>query len=220
MVLPLGTSPAFAAAGDVETFGANTFGQLGNGTVGTNPRPTPTKVLGGAADVAGGREHTLALVAGRVWAWGADTKGAVGDGGTFQNAVGSPRQLNGPSGVDSVATGHYHSMALDKGADTVWAWGWNSRGQIGPAGGTQLKVGAPVTVNLPSGEVSMIAAGRAHSLALVGGRVYAWGDNGSGQLGKARNDGRNATPCARARATRRSQLDRRGSGLLLRHRRW
>jgi alpha-tubulin suppressor-like RCC1 family protein len=85
-------------------------------------------------------------------------------------------------------------MALDKGADTVWAWGWNSRGQIGPAGGTQLKVGAPVTVNLPSGEVSMIAAGRAHSLALVGGRVYAWGDNGSGQLGKARNDGRNATP--------------------------
>jgi alpha-tubulin suppressor-like RCC1 family protein len=145
--------------------------------------------------VAGGREHTLALVAGRVWAWGADLKGAVGDGGGFSASVSQPTQVTSTvSGVDSVTTGHYHSMALDKDADTVWAWGWNSRGQIGPAGGTSLKVAAPVRVSLPTGQVSMIAAGRAHSLAIVGGQVYAWGDNGSGQVGKTANTARNATP--------------------------
>lgn len=195
LALPLTASPASAAVGDVETFGANTYGQLANGPVDASPRPTPTRVLGGATDVAGGREHTLALVGGRVWAWGADTKGAVGDGGTFQLAVNTPRQLTSAmSGVDSVTTGHYHSLALDKETDTVWAWGWNSRGQMGPAGGTRLKVAAPLTVSLPAGQVSMIAAGRAHSLALVGGNVYAWGDNSSGQLGQTPTDARRPTP--------------------------
>lgn len=189
------TAPAHAAAGDVLTFGANTYGQLGNGAVGSTPRPTPTKVLAGATDVAGGREHTLALVGGRVWAWGADAKGAVGNGGAFQSAVTAPQRLPTTlSGVDSVATGHYHSMALDLATDSVWSWGWNSRGQMGPAGGTATRVAAPVGVDLPAGEVTMVAAGRAHSLALVGGRVYAWGDNGSGQLGRTPDTTRNSDP--------------------------
>ena len=195
LALPLLAAPASAATGDVLTFGANGFGQLGNGPVGDSPRPTPTQVLSGATDVAGGREHALAVVDGRVWAWGADTKGAVGDGGTFAAAVATPTQVTAAvSGVDSVTTGHYHSLALDEDTDSVWAWGWNSRGQMGPAGGTKLKIAAPVSVPLPAGQVSMVAAGRAHSLAVVDGRVYAWGDNGSGQLGRAKDDARNATP--------------------------
>lgn len=187
---------AVAAGGDVATFGANTFGQLGNGAVGTTPRPTPTTVLSGAADVAGGRQHVVAMVNGRVWAWGADGKGAVGDGAPLVNAVTQPVELTSAvNGVDSVATGHYHSLALDRDDDTVWAWGWNNRGQSGPQGGTQLKVNAPVRVTgLPSGDVSMVAGGRAHSLAIVDGRVYAWGDNAEGQLGRTPNTSRNSTP--------------------------
>lgn len=186
---------ASAATGDVATFGANTFGQLGNGPVGTTPRPTPVNVLSGAADVHGGREHVVALVNGRVWAWGADRKGAVGNGGAFTTAVTAPVQLTSTvAGVDSVTSGHYHSLALDRDSDTVWAWGWNNRGQSGPNGGTKMKVAAPVTVTKLPGEVSLIAAGRAHSLAVVNGRVYAWGDNAEGQLGRTPNTTRNPTP--------------------------
>jgi len=187
--------PASAATGDVVTFGTNSFGQLGHGSVATSPQLTPTKVLGSASDVAGGREHVLALVGGRVWAWGADDKGAVGDGGAFPAAVTAPKQLTSAmSGIDSVATGHYHSMALDKDSDTVWAWGWDSRGQVGPAGGTAGRIGAPLKVSLPAGNVTMIAGGRAHSLALVNGKVYAWGENGSGQLGRAADTSRHPNP--------------------------
>ena len=198
LVLPL-AAPAWAASGDVATFGGDAFGQLGNGAAGAGS--SPTTVLAGASDVAGGREHTLALVAGTVWGWGADTKGAVGDGGAFSTAVPAPARVvgstggEGPTGVDSIATGHYHSMALDRDLDVVWAWGWNSRGQLGPAGGTRLKVGtAAVVAGLPGGQVTMIAAGRAHSLAVVDGRVYAWGDNGSGQLGSTADTARHPTP--------------------------
>lgn len=189
-------SRASAAVGDVGTFGANTFGQLGNGAVGSTPRPVPTTVLASASDVAAGREHSLAIVAGRVWAWGADVNGAVGDGGdSFQAAVTAPKQLAQTlSGIDSVSTGHYHSLALDKDSNTVWAWGWNSRGQIGALAGTAAKVGAPLKVTLPSGAVSMVAGGRSHSLALIGGQVFAWGDNSSGQLGRTPNDVRNSSP--------------------------
>ena len=189
-------TPAHAAAGDVATFGANPFGQLANGEVGSTARPTPVGVLVGATDVAGGREHALAVVSGGVYAWGADTKGAVGDGGVYEVAVNTPRRVGATvlSGIDSVTTGHYHSMALDTEAAAVWAWGWNSRGQTGPGGGTSLKTGAPVRVTGLTGDVSMIAAGRAHSLALVGGQVYAWGDNGAGQLGSTADIARHSTP--------------------------
>jgi alpha-tubulin suppressor-like RCC1 family protein len=90
VALPLAGSPAYAATGDVLTFGASTFGQLGNGSISATPRPTPVKVLGNATDVAGGREHTLALAGGRVYAWGADNLGAVGDGGTAFTNVAAP----------------------------------------------------------------------------------------------------------------------------------
>lgn len=47
-----------------------------------------------------------------------------------------------------------------------------------------------------SGAVQQVAGGRAHSLALLtNGEVYAWGDNGSGQLGQGgADDVRHATP--------------------------
>jgi alpha-tubulin suppressor-like RCC1 family protein len=197
LTLPAG--PASAAAGDVWTFGANTFGQLGNGAIGSTARPTPTVVLSAASDVAGGREHSLALVGGRVWAWGADNKGAAGNDTARVNVTRPTRVSDGRgvvSGVDSITTGHYHSMALDRDSDVVWAWGWNNRGQSGPGGGTSAYAPVPVRVTgLPAGEVSMVAAGRAHSLAIVDGQVYAWGDNTFGQLGRGTvNTGKNAAP--------------------------
>jgi len=135
-LIPVTASPASAAVGDVLTFGANPYGQLGYGTVSSTPRPTPTLVLSGATDVAGGREHSLALKSGRVYAWGADLKGAVGDGGTYQTAVNRPTLLTSAvSGVDSVTTGHYHSMALDRDTDTVWAWGGTAEDRSAPTAG-------------------------------------------------------------------------------------
>ena len=176
------TAPAQAADGDVRTFGSDAFGQLGNGAAG--PTSTPTTVLKGASRVAGGREHVLALRAGAVLAWGADSFGQLGNGSPLTSAT-SPVQVL--TGARDVATGHLHSLALlsDGG---VRLWGSNDKGQIGPSGGSGARVASPVAVTLP-GAASMVAAGRAHSLAVVGGRVLAWGDNTYGQLGRGTADG-------------------------------
>src|SRR5581483_2640149 len=71
--------------GTVWTWGGNTSGQLGDGT--TTDRATPTMIAGlnGVIAIAAGRDFSFAVESdgasgGRVWAWGNNTSGALGDG--------------------------------------------------------------------------------------------------------------------------------------------
>jgi len=125
--------------------------------------------------------NTLALRAdGSVWRWG------------WESAA-TPRQVPAPSGVSgflsgivAVARGDGHSLALASDR-TVWAWGDGFHGQLGD--GTKNDRARPVHVKGPAGsgfltDVVAIAAGWQHSLALrADGSVWAWGENGSHQLG-------------------------------------
>jgi alpha-tubulin suppressor-like RCC1 family protein len=82
--------------------------------------------------------------------------------------------------VTQVAAGEYHTVAL-KSDGTVWAWGYNTYGQLGD--GTNTNRITPVQVSGLSG-VTAIAAGYYDTVALKSdGTVWAWGWNGYGQLG-------------------------------------
>src|SRR4051794_1848349 len=171
----LGTASA-TTLGTVHSWGENNLGQQGgNG-------------LGNVAAIAGGRDHGLALIDGGVKAWGDNSKGAVGDGSTASMRS-APVQVSGLTagatpGVTAIATGHYHSLALLSDGSAK-AWGFGTAGQLG--NGTFATKRAPVTVMLNKTTrltgITKLAGGRAHSLAIVGGHVYAWGDNSYGQLG-------------------------------------
>jgi len=179
-------SPASAAvaAGDVHAFGSDASGQLGNGGASPHVDKGPA-ILAGASDVAGGREHALALVGGRVFAWGSDLHGQVGNGSPLVNETAPAVAVS--SGATAVTTGHYHSLALMAGGGEVAAWGWNNRGQIGLA--TGFNISAPRDINFPGSAVVQVAAGRAHSIARrADGTVWTWGDNTFGQLGYGRTD--------------------------------
>ncbi|MFE6865283.1 RCC1 domain-containing protein [Kitasatospora sp. NPDC057692] len=72
----------------LSSWGQNTSGQLGDGT--TTFRVTPVAVPGltGVRQVAGGREHTVVLLAGgEVHSWGANGSGQLGDGGTIDSSA-------------------------------------------------------------------------------------------------------------------------------------
>ena len=177
-----GHSLALKNDGSVWVWGLNNFGQLGNGT--TTDRWTPAQVLGlsGVTAIAAGDAHSLALKNdGSVWAWGYRYQGQVGDGGvTGANTRSTPAQVSGLSGVIAIAGGRSHSLAL-RNDGTVWAWGWNSSGQLGD--GTTAERGTPAQVSGLNG-ITAIAGGDAHSLALKNdGTVWAWGCNGCGRLG-------------------------------------
>ena len=82
-----------------------------------------------------------------------------------------------------VAVGTNHTMVrLSNGQ--VWAWGSNDRGQLGISNNFAAINNTPTQVPL-AGSASYIAAGYNSSYAIIGGQLFAWGDNTHGQLGVA-----------------------------------
>lgn len=115
---------------------------------------------------------------GRVWAWGGNGTGQLGDGTTNSRAY--PTPVAGLDNVMAVSLGETHTVAL-KSDRTVWTWGCNKYGQLGD--GTMNQRSYPAAVS-GLAEVTAIAAGGHHTLALMpDGGVWAWGFNRSGQLG-------------------------------------
>ena len=194
-----GHSLALKNDGTVWAWGYNVYGQLGDGTAGLSTnKGLPVQVmasadvpLSGVTAIGGGYMYSLALKSdGTVWAWGWNHQGELGDG-TADSYKTSPVQVSGPggtgflSGVTAIAAGYSNSLAL-KSDGTVWAWGYNYAGQLGD--GTNTNKNSPVQVLGPGGAghlsgVTAVAAGY-NSLALKSdGTVWAWGDNGFGELG-------------------------------------
>lgn len=175
-----GNSHACAVVhGAAQCWGANTFGQLGDGT--TTDADRPVQVAGltrGVQAVAAGGDHACALVNGGVWCWGYNGYGQLGDGTTTSRSV--PAQVSGlGSGVQAIAAGPRHSCALVAGG--VRCWGDNGYGQLGD--GTTTGRATPVQVSGLAGGVQAIDVGTQHSCAVVDGGARCWGRNYIGQLG-------------------------------------
>ena len=149
----------------------------------------------------GARDSVFLKSDGTVWDLGFNWYGKLGDGTfstfsppDFSNDRHLPVQVHGPgntgylNSITAIMGGESHNFAL-KSDGTVWAWGWNSMGQLGD--GTFTDRYTPVQV---SGLSSVIALGGRgyHSLALRSdGTVWAWGFNSSGQLGDGTTTNRN-----------------------------
>ena len=137
--------------------------------------------ISSASAIAGGRYHSLALKPdGTIWAWGYNAYGQLGDGTTINrsNAV----QVSGLNGVIAVSGGIQDSLALTSDG-TVWAWGFNAYGELGNGTNSGYNPNpTPVQVSGLNGVVAIADGGS--GLALKSdGTVWAWGYNGSGQLG-------------------------------------
>jgi alpha-tubulin suppressor-like RCC1 family protein len=177
-------SVAVAPDGGVWSWGV---GPVGDGSTSQSAIPVRVKGPGGMGNLSGitavaaGGDHRIALKDdGTVWAWGSYS----GDGKTATRLT--PVQVQNLSGVIAIAAGDIHSMAL-KSDGTVWTWGSGTYGQLG--NGLTAQKTTPVQVVGLGGSGSLtgitsIACGRYHSLARKNdGSVWAWGRNGSGQLG-------------------------------------
>lgn len=189
-------SLALSSTGQLYAWGLNGNGELGNGT--TTNSAVPVAVSTGAippgtriAQIGAGYEDNIALSStGQLYAWGRNGEGQLGNGTATDSAL--PVAVSAgaiPPGtrIAQVAVGYSHSLALSS-TGQLYAWGYNSAGQLG--NGTTTTSATPVAVSagaIPLGtRITQIVAGYEHSLALSSaGQLYAWGYNNHGQLGNA-----------------------------------
>ncbi|WP_438011640.1 hypothetical protein WME89_25195 [Sorangium sp. So ce321] len=158
-------SLALLEDGTVWAWGANNWGQLGDGTNVYKLAPVKVPDLGRVKAIAAGGWHNLALLEdGTVWSWGANNWAQLGNGVTDPVARPSkPVKVLGLAGVKAISANYYHNLALLEDG-TVWIWGANNYGQIG-----SVAVAAqPTPLRVPElTGVKAIAAGGWHSLATV-----------------------------------------------------
>jgi len=174
---------AIVSGGAVHCWGDNTYGQLGDGTGATSYLPVIVFNLPNAASIAAGpsADHACAVTLnGLLKCWGRGADGQLGNGATFN--VSLPLDVAGLGvNVSAAAVGKSHTCAVT-GTGGVKCWGRNAEGQIGD--GTPLNRLVPVDVSGLASGVVAVAAGDAHSCALLAaGIVRCWGANAQGETG-------------------------------------
>ena len=151
-----------------------------------------------AVDVSCGENHSLVLIHnGSLWACGYNGDLVLGVGSSVMGSN-SPVQVKGEDGIDYLSNivcfdaGWYHSLACDN-TGTLWAWGTDSKGQIGNGSGGNSEYPQKVLGLNGSSylqDIVYVSAGRSgqHSLAIDSdGYAYSWGFNSNGQCGNGNN---------------------------------
>jgi alpha-tubulin suppressor-like RCC1 family protein len=142
------------------------------------PVVMPTDVFFQSLDAGPGVTCALANDR-RVFCWGSDERGALGNGAAGSRAV--PTPLSDTLLAQGVTVGAGFACAIL--ADTTAAcWGANEHAQLG-AGAAGDDSPVPVRV-AGSHKFYALSAGAGHACGITGALVImCWGDNGSGQLG-------------------------------------
>jgi hypothetical protein len=164
-------------------WGSNWQGTLGSGSPDTGTTPDPVEVTGGhtfAQLSATGSSICALRTDGTTMCWG-HLPTLYGSAGAEWYGR-SPVPAGGPSMV-SIYGGAQHHCGLTSSGE-AWCWGGNSSGALGD--GSRSERDVPVRVRAPGGvRFTHLALGGGHTCGLAAdGRLFCWGDNSLGQVGR------------------------------------
>ncbi len=156
-------------------------------TLSASPSAQPTRLTVTSAEA--GDTHSCAVASDeRIYCWGANESGELGDGSTISRFT-ADVPVVGIDDARSVASGIRFSCAI-RGAGTVWCWGEDP--------GSDASSNIPFQVPDIS-DATAITAGGAFACALRAGRdVACWGNGQAGQLGNGVYENNSGVPIPQA----------------------
>jgi len=171
--------------GRLYCWGRDTYGQLGNGLQ-NQDRLSPFLVAGGITDwvaVTAGDHHTCGLRRNhRLYCWGHDIYGQLGNGAPNQDRFSPTLVAGGITDWASVSAGPYHTCGR-RTSGRIYCWGNDEAGKLGNGG---LNADRPIPTLVAGGITNWtsVSAGGSHTCGRrATGRIYCWGSDGSGELG-------------------------------------
>ena len=146
-------------------WGYNQDGQVGDGTLVDRNVPTPVGTGTNWMAVTAG-EHTCGIrrlvptTAGRLWCWGTNDNGQLGDGTKTNRAL--PVVVGTDTDWRAISAGTWTTCGI-RASWLAYCWGSNSSGQVGNgAGGTGVDVVTPT--KLPGDDWGLVTVGLNHVL--------------------------------------------------------
>ncbi|HSD88633.1 MAG TPA: hypothetical protein VLB44_13990 [Kofleriaceae bacterium] len=168
-------------------WGKNDHGQVSDTVGGDITAPLEITVVGGPSawtTVSAGMETTCAIGDRKLFCWGANNNGQLGDG--TQTDRGVPTQI-APTIADwiAVSTGFHHTCAVSEGSG-VHCWGENFYGQSGPGASDPQLTPNPVkdSAGQPTFATSIAVSANSVCATTREGGVVCWGGNSASELGE------------------------------------
>ncbi len=167
-----GASESFLidSSGTLWAWGANEWGQLGDGS--TQDQSAPVRVMEGVSAVSAGESHTYAILEdGSLWVWGRNVSSAFPGS---PELVSSAEPVKVMDNAAAVSTGVCTHLAVTSDGSLL-AWGK----YIGDRSNRQCETPKKIL-----DRVTAVSTGFGHSLALrADGSLWAWGQNVEGAVG-------------------------------------
>lgn len=182
-----GQMAAVKTDGTLWMWGDNTYGELGNGSVGDrtdswgHPYQTvPVQVLDRVAAVDCGSSHTAAIrTDGTLWVWGSNRYGQVGNGGAsdWEAWDGTPCQTLPVQVLDdvvSVSCGDSVTVAV-RSDGSLWGWGSNWYGILDDTLDLENGECHSVPIKLMDGVVMAALDTTSIAVVKIDGTLWMWG---------------------------------------------
>jgi alpha-tubulin suppressor-like RCC1 family protein len=129
--------------------------------------------------VVASRDYTFEIRNGKLYAYGANSVGNLGIGNYVDHYF--PVQVGTDSNWINVSiSSQQHTLAI-KSDGTLWAWGWNTYGELG-IGNTTTQP-SPVQVGTDHDWTNIASAEYSSFAIKADGSLWAWGNNVAGNLG-------------------------------------
>lgn len=131
-----------ATAHVVHCWGANFYGELGDGTIAGHSTPAPVGGTASFSQVSAGRNHACGVTSdGALYCWGSNADGRLGDGTLDQRLT--PAVVVGGLRFLQVSAGFVHTCGITTD-NVAYCWGFDGNGQLG--NGTSGDSPTPVRV--------------------------------------------------------------------------